>query len=666
MTSTFLDSVLRGAEALAARDAVGTLADLDLVRRFAAERDPAAFAVLVRRHGPLVWGVCRNLLASDADAEDAFQATFLALIRSAGSVRRAEALGGWLHGVAYRIALKARRSAARRRQREAAVAVPEPDRPVPDAAWDELQAAVHQEVCRLPEKLRLPFILCGLQGRPQKDAAKQLGWKVGTLSARLTQARQRLLDRLARRGVPVGVAAGAAVLGMVSGSAAVPASVCLKALSAARDPAAASPGVLSLAHGATLMSLNRTKLLAVAVLAAGVLTTGIGARLLSTADAQAPSNHEPDLEQVQKAINFLRATHAKGRWEYKFVEIKKPLRIGDLQKVLAAAELEDWEYCGSQDLASADEMPRAIPHLVFKRPFKVAAVNENVTARALAALAAAQADAQDKRKAEDIARRAAHEARMAQEQYASQLQAAQAALAQERDRAAALEKQVRQAHEEHEAIRRKIDELRSQKATETMTLPLRHMTARAAAEAIVKMIPDKSVRLTYDDRTNSLVVQGSPEALAAVRELITRRLDVAATGDAARSVTVRVRLANVDGKTAAKSLAGVEGIKISEIHPDAIILNGPAKLVEEVTTRIQKSIDVKPDAAKEPEGVTVIRLKYSVATEVHTILEQVFGKRGTFAAEPVTNAVLVRAPANILAEVKDLVKALDIPREPRK
>src|SRR6476661_4553479 len=106
MTPTFLDSVLRGAEALAARDGVGTLPDPDLVRRFAAGRDPAAFAVLVRRHGPLVWGVCRNLLPADADAEDAFQATFLALVRSAAGIRRTESLAGWLHGVAYRVSLK--------------------------------------------------------------------------------------------------------------------------------------------------------------------------------------------------------------------------------------------------------------------------------------------------------------------------------------------------------------------------------------------------------------------------------------------------------------------------------------------------------------------------------------------------------------------------------
>ena len=258
------------------------------VRRFAADRDQAAFAVLVRRHGPLVWGVCRNLLPADADAEDAFQATFLALVRSAGTIRQTEALGGWLHGVAYRVAMKARRSAARRKKREAIAAVPSRITPVPDAAWDDLQAAVHEEVCRLPDKLRLPFVLCGLQGRQQKDVAKQLGWKVGTVSGRLTQARQRLLDRLARRGVPVGVAAGAAVLGMASGigrgsSFGQFESNCGGRDAGRRFPRSHRPRPWS---NPDVFDANEVARRRRAV--AGALTTGIGSRLVSTADAQAP------------------------------------------------------------------------------------------------------------------------------------------------------------------------------------------------------------------------------------------------------------------------------------------------------------------------------------------------------------------------------------------
>jgi len=265
MTPSFLENVLRGAEALAARDPVGLLPDAGLLKRFTADRDPSAFAVLVRRHGPLVWGVCRNLLLEDGEAEDAFQATFLALVKSATSVNRPEALGGWLHGVPYRVAMKARRSAARRKKRESAAAASEENNPVVDGAWDELQAAVHEEVCRLPEKLLLPFVLVGLQGRPQKEAAKQLVWTVGTFSARLCQARQRLLDRLAKRNIPVGMAASATALGVVSGSAAVPNALVMKALNVVAAPDAVTPFVISLSRGVTQMYFTRTKMLVAAV-----------------------------------------------------------------------------------------------------------------------------------------------------------------------------------------------------------------------------------------------------------------------------------------------------------------------------------------------------------------------------------------------------------------
>ncbi|MBO0701143.1 MAG: sigma-70 family RNA polymerase sigma factor, partial [Zavarzinella sp.] len=477
---------------------------------------------------PLVWGVCRNLLPADADAEDAFQATFLALVRSAASVRQTETLGPWLHGVAYRVAMKARRAAVRRRQREQIAAVPEPDRPVPDAAWDELQAALHEEVCGLPEKLRLPFILCGLEGRQQKEVARQLGWKLGTVSGRLTKARQRLLERLARRGVPIGVAAGAAVLGLASGGAAVPNAVCLKALSAAKDPAAVSPVVLSLARGVTSMSLTRTKLLAVAVLVAGALTTGIGSRVLSTADAQAPPAENRDLkaDQIKKALEYLAdATKIRDRWEYKFIPVEKPLTTADLQKVLSTADREGWEYCGSQSLLT-DNKKEAVPHMVFKRPRAGAAAADTSNSaaaafyEALTRKAQAENDAQKAEKLEQVrkyyqsvltaqaqaerdaakardqaaaqkaaeadyaramqsaqqaadrqAKETAVEQERAKRRYADEMDAAKRALDDERARAKDLEKMIQKLRAEQEDILRRMKELEGKRGAQVPADP---------------------------------------------------------------------------------------------------------------------------------------------------------------------------------------------------
>src|SRR5947207_2197711 len=141
MTPTLLHAVARKAEALTS--------DADLLDRYTRERDHAAFEELVRRHGPLVWAVCRHLLPHHADAEDAFQAVFLALVRSAPTIRNGCTVPAWLHGVAVRVAQRARRAFARRRTREVKAASPEADRPVSNAAWEALVAAVHEEVQRL-------------------------------------------------------------------------------------------------------------------------------------------------------------------------------------------------------------------------------------------------------------------------------------------------------------------------------------------------------------------------------------------------------------------------------------------------------------------------------------------------------------------------------------
>jgi RNA polymerase sigma factor (sigma-70 family) len=204
--------------------------DAELLARFAADRDEDAFVELVRRHGPLVWGVARQVLGQDQDAEDAFQATFLLLARNAGSVRTAAAVAGWLHGAAWRVATKARSRATVRRQHERFV----PPRSNSDAAADvalrELQALLHEEVAALPEKYRTPFVLCVLEGRGRVEVARSLGWNEGTLSTRLAWARRRLRSRLLRRGVDV--AAALAAVEITRG--AVPAALAASAMTAAR------------------------------------------------------------------------------------------------------------------------------------------------------------------------------------------------------------------------------------------------------------------------------------------------------------------------------------------------------------------------------------------------------------------------------------------------
>src|SRR5262245_53618475 len=207
----------------------GEPADAELLGRYAATRDEAAFTDLLRRHAGLVWGVCRRLLPREQDAEDAFQATFLVLAEKAGSIRRAGSVGSWLHGVAHRIAVRAGQQERRRREQESRTGSAPAPPAAAEAALRELQAALEEEVGRLPEKLRAPFVLCCLGGRSKGEAAAELGWKEGTLSGRLADARRRLRARLTRRGVSLPAALCALALGHGADAAALTAATALAA-----------------------------------------------------------------------------------------------------------------------------------------------------------------------------------------------------------------------------------------------------------------------------------------------------------------------------------------------------------------------------------------------------------------------------------------------------
>ncbi len=188
---------------LGAGTAVG-LTDGQLLGRFVEPpcADCAAFDALVRRHGPMVLGVCRRVLVDPNDVDDAFQATFLILARRAHLIRDRDRVGSWLHRVARRVARKARAKGSRRRRHEVLTQFEPLGITVddPEPGHSELASAVLREVDRLPERLRLPVVLCDLEGLPRAEAANRLGWFPGTLHSRLARARQRLRDQLSRRG----------------------------------------------------------------------------------------------------------------------------------------------------------------------------------------------------------------------------------------------------------------------------------------------------------------------------------------------------------------------------------------------------------------------------------------------------------------------------------
>jgi RNA polymerase sigma factor (sigma-70 family) len=294
MTGERLHGILHYLHRLTVPGAAGEGTDGQLLEQFVTQRDEAAFAALVRRHGPLVWGVCRRLLRRTQDAEDVFQATFLVLAHRAGSVGKRESVRSFLYGVAYRVAVRARGTALRRQAREVPlddVAAPEADGPGPD-----LRPVLDEEIGRLPEKYRLPLILCHLEGRTQEEAARLLGCPRATVATRLTRGRDRLREQLARRGLDVSAGAFAALL-RDGAAPPVPDALAEGTLRAVATEAA-SPRVMVLAGEVVRgMLLARWRTPAIVLLALGVVGSGAGV-LASRPQAPAPSGETRAEEEV--------------------------------------------------------------------------------------------------------------------------------------------------------------------------------------------------------------------------------------------------------------------------------------------------------------------------------------------------------------------------------
>jgi RNA polymerase sigma factor (sigma-70 family) len=293
------------------------LTDGQLLEHFLSQRDETAFELLVRRHGPMVLGVCRRVVGHVQDAEDAFQAVFMVLARKAASVWPRDLVGNWLYGVAHRTALDARARLSRRRHRERQVEhMPQPT-VISDMEGLELHGILDEELSKLPDKYRAPIILCDLEGRSRKEAARQLHLLEGTLSSRLATARKALARRLARRGLGQSAGVVAAALAGKAASAAVSAAILHSTVKAAALVAAGqavagivSAPVMALSQG-VIKTMLLNKLRIVPVLMFGMLVGGWAVGLVGLPGAKG----EPALQAAPDHTGQASSGNAKAEEE---------------------------------------------------------------------------------------------------------------------------------------------------------------------------------------------------------------------------------------------------------------------------------------------------------------------------------------------------------------
>ncbi|GIW79843.1 MAG: hypothetical protein KatS3mg105_1650 [Gemmatales bacterium] len=309
--------VVRRLRRLAAGHAPSESSDGHLLERFV-RGETSAFEQIMHRHGPMVWSVCRRILDDVHAAEDALQATFMALIRQAPSLETRQSLGGWLHRVAYRVATKARVQAARRQTRERHWQEQSMTSSDPQPNWSDLRPVLDEELDRLPEKYRLPVVLCYLEGKTNDQAAEQLGWPLGTVAGRLARARDLLRNRLARRGVALTSTALLSLLGE-NAHAALPGPLAERTCALAAQVAAGGslpPSIAALTEAALRVIKIATlqKLVACAVAFMMVATVGIMSIHNSEADAIAPdSGNARSTSQAASALKLFVEASDPGR-----------------------------------------------------------------------------------------------------------------------------------------------------------------------------------------------------------------------------------------------------------------------------------------------------------------------------------------------------------------
>jgi len=282
MSDNSLGKVAKHVQQLVDHERLQGLPDGALLERFQSSHDQDALQTLVQRHHRMVFTVCRRLLGNPHDAEDAFQATFLLLVRNARSIRKLASVGSWLYGAAYRVASKARTRHERRTVQEQKAAVMVPRDPAAEALHHDLHTALAAEVERLPEKYRLPVVLCCLEDRSSEEAARLLGWPIGTLWGRLARARDLLRERLGRRGFALSAAGLSAALAADPALATPPALVTatVDAMAAAAAGRAACGSVsttaLELMEGVHRTMFLRKMQTAALGIALGLIAAGVG------------------------------------------------------------------------------------------------------------------------------------------------------------------------------------------------------------------------------------------------------------------------------------------------------------------------------------------------------------------------------------------------------